>query len=197
MLGDFDMEMMTAGHDSMQKWTIIGFFFLFTLIISIVLFNAVIAIMGEKYAEAQEEQQKRPGFGRLERAHKILEYEAKHSIYSINKDHPEWVPKYLHVLKPRASSEDDDEDGGIPSWAEKANDKLSQQLKDHIQASQRELATIKGQLKAARRERGKRSDSRLGKGSADDATSSRAASLADGSSQADLDLDAELQASAQ
>jgi hypothetical protein len=32
---------------------------MFTLLITIVLFNAVIAIMGEKYAEVVEEQQER------------------------------------------------------------------------------------------------------------------------------------------
>ena len=49
MLGDFDLDILLTGHpNEYSRWITVVFFIMFTLIISVVLFNALIAIMGAR-----------------------------------------------------------------------------------------------------------------------------------------------------
>eukprot|EP01050_Picozoa_sp_SAG11_P003955 SAG11_NODE_238_length_11818_cov_2.367693_7_plen_675_part_00 len=196
MLGDFDMELLMSGHKSSPHVAVTVFLFvLFTFFITIVLFNAIIAIMGSRYEEAQTEQEERPGFARVTRARMILDLESTLTLRELqnkttendlkavlvqeilehgnhNKDSKEnerlaalsfsnlktearkcnieletiladnkpknkgccqkwivswllpeadrklkWMPKYLHVLKPKVEQEDLE----VPSWAKDAD----------------------------------------------------------------------------
>eukprot|EP01050_Picozoa_sp_SAG11_P024916 SAG11_NODE_5454_length_1555_cov_1.333791_1_plen_296_part_10 len=71
---------MTGTSGYIAPGAILALFVLFTFLITIVLFNAIIAIMGSKYEEAMETSEERPGASRLSRARMIIDLEATISI---------------------------------------------------------------------------------------------------------------------
>ena len=77
MLGDVDVTMLSTGFDHASYLTPVMRFlyFVFMFIMNIVLFNAVIAIMGDRYENAMENEEQHPGVNLLSRAKYLLECE--------------------------------------------------------------------------------------------------------------------------
>mmetsp|Transcript_38088 Transcript_38088/g.120281 ORF Transcript_38088/g.120281 Transcript_38088/m.120281 type:complete len:266 (-) Transcript_38088:27-824(-) len=94
MLGDFDIEKFDGTRSPLLAKLL---FVSFTLLQSILLLNLLIALMGDSYEKVQE---KAISYTLLERASIICEIELMMS--DADKKNPNYFPKWLHVLFPKA-----------------------------------------------------------------------------------------------
>jgi hypothetical protein len=114
VMGDFDTDMF---HLQEYETMLLALFLLLVSMVSIVMLNLLIALMGSTYERATEQS---AAASRYERACILLELEA--TMVGADRVNPSYFPKFLHVLREKqrvdpatpAGGASADHDGGVP-----------------------------------------------------------------------------------
>ena len=156
MFGDFDMD----DYDTHWMWTL---WLCFSFVVSLIMFNLVIAIMGNSFDKVQETQLREQT---KNRAKLLVDIELSLSQDELKRNR-HWFPTWIHILRPKSTDDEDgtggdnfDEDNrlkritnSIKTTMEASNKKVIKEELTKVEASNKklntELASMKEEMEAS------------------------------------------------